>query len=245
MNVIPHVPLLTKQHRFFKDDMPELMYNNSTYDPTNPQTMEKVYAHLDEIIQLINPSDIHIGHDEVEGSFTRKARHKWTAAQKKKWLRQGEKMLPPELFLQHVQEVSSWLDERGIRTWIWGDMLIANEEFPDMRNKNMHGNQGYSKLRPLLPRSTVICDWHYWDTGPEFSSTRAFAELGYEVLGATREKTANIEGFSRFVSDLDEGGSGMIATLWSLVNRESPEEVDRVIRESGRAFWSAKAMPTN
>jgi len=245
MKVIPHLPLLTKQHRFFKDSMPGLMYNNSTYDPTNKKTMEKVYVHLEELIELIEPTDIHIGHDEVEGSFKRKSRQKWTASQKKKWLKEGEDMLPPALFLQHLREVSNWLGDKGIRTWIWGDMLIANAEFPGMRNKNMHGNLGYAELRPSLPKSIVICDWHYWDTGPDFPTASAFADLGHDVLGATREKPKNILGFSRFMTGLDEKGKGMIATLWSMVNRSDPEIVDKVISQSGRAFWTASDSPTN
>jgi len=245
MKVIPHIPLLTKQHRFFKDSMPGLMYNNSTYDPTNKKTMEKVYVHLEELIELIQPTDIHIGHDEVEGSFKRKSRQKWTASQKKKWLKEGEDMLPPALFLQHLREVSNWLGDKGIRTWIWGDMLIANEEFPGMRNKNMHGNRGYAELRSSLPKSIVICDWHYWDTGPDFPTASTFADLGHEVLGVTREKPENILGFSRYMAGLDQGGKGMIATLWSMVNRSDPEIVDDVISQSGRAFWTATGPPTN
>jgi len=235
MNVVPHLPLLTKQHRFFKDTAPELMYNNATYDPRNKETMRRVYAHLNEIIELVQPTDIHIGHDEVEGAFPRRARAKWTAAQRKKWPGPDEEMLPPELFLDSVRQLHAFLEERGIRTWMWGDMLIAYEEFPGMVRRNMHGNKGYKELRSKLPRQIVICDWHYWDSG-EFPTARAFADLGYPVLGSTRERADNIAAFSRYMAGMD--GEGMIATLWSLQNQADPALVDEAIARSGRAFWS-------
>lgn len=241
MQVIPHLPLLTKQHRFFKQDAPELMYNNATYDPRNPETMRRVYAHLDEIIALIQPEAIHIGHDEVEGSFPRKARRKWTEAQQRKWLRPDEQMLPPELFLEHVRNLHGFLAERSIQTWMWGDMLIRYAEFPEMVKRNMHGNHGYAELRDQLPRDIVICDWHYRDEGEAFPTASAFAELGHAVLGSTRERPGNIKAFSRYVAAMEQGGTGMIATLWSLVNRAEPELVDDVIARSGRAFWSGGA----
>ncbi len=242
MNVVPHLPLLTKQHRFFKDTAPELMYNQATYDPRNKETVRRVFAHLEEIIDLVQPTDINIGHDEVEGAFPRIARAKWTAAQRKKWPAADEDMLPPELFLDSVRELHAFLAERGIRTWMWGDMLIAYEEFPDMVRRNMHGNHGYAALRTKLPKDIVICDWHYWDSAA-FPTAKAFADAGHLVLGATRERTDNIAGFSRYVAGMGERGSeskglGMIATLWNLQNQADPALVDDVIARSGRAFWS-------
>ena len=115
------------------------------------------------------------------------------------------------------------------------DMLIAYEEFPGMVRRNMHGNKGYKELRSKHPRQIVICDWHYWDSG-EFPTARAFAELGYPVLGSTRERADNIAAFSRYIAGM--GGEGMIATLWSLQNQADPALVDEVIARSGRAFWS-------
>ncbi len=241
MQVVPHLPLLTKQHRFFKQDAPELMFNNATYDPRNPETMRRVYAHLQEIIELIQPTVIHIGHDEVEGAFPRKARAKWSATQRRKWPRAGEAMLPPELFLQHVRDIRAFLARQSIRTWMWGDMLIRYDEFPGMVRRNMHGNKGYAELREQLPRDIVICDWHYWDEGTDFPTAAAFAAAGHEVLGSTRERPANIAAFSRYVAGMEQGGKGMIATLWSLVNRAEPELVDRVIAQSGQAFWNPDA----
>jgi len=37
----------------------------------------------------------------------------------KKWLNEGEKMLPADLFLQDVLKLHGYLKQRGIETWMW------------------------------------------------------------------------------------------------------------------------------
>lgn len=245
MRVIPNLPLLTKQHRFFKQDAPELMYNNATYDPRNPETMRRIYAHLEEIIELIQPDAIHIGHDEVEGTFPRPVRWKWTDGQKRKWLSAGDNALPAELYLQHILDLHAFLTARSVETWMWGDMLLNRQEFPVLAKHRKGAAADYEKLRTRLPRDIVICDWHYKTESEDFPTTRAFADLGYRVLGATRENPKNIAAFSRYMAGMGDDGMGMIATLWSLVNRAEPELVDDVIARSGREFWAPGAAAIN
>ncbi len=242
MIVVPHLPLLTKQHRFFKQDYPELMYNNATYDPANPETMQRVYAHLEELIELIRPVAIHIGHDEVEGSFRRPRRWNWTEGQKRKWLGPDEKMLPADLYQQHIEDVHEFLARHSIQTWIWGDMLLRYDEIAGVTKANSPLREGFVRLRDKLPRDIVICDWNYKHPGPNCQSVQVFAELGYQVLGASREKPDNIAAFSRYMAGAGDAGRGMIATLWSLVNKAEPQLIDDVISRSGREFWSPAAV---
>ena len=238
MVVIPHVPLLTKQHKFFKSDRPELMYNNTTYDPSNPELYSLVFEYLEELIATLQPVAIHIGHDEVEGIFPRSKGKKWTPLEQRKRLKPGDKPLPPWLFLHHVRKIEAFLAERGVRTWMWGDMLISDREFPGMDGDNLNGNFGYSDIRKRIPRDILICDWHYQYRGPAFSSMLAFVNEGHDVLGATWNDPENIRNFSRFTASLAHRPRGMIATTWFLVRQNEWEAVDKIIEESGRYYWS-------
>lgn len=227
MRVIPEIKLLTHQKKFFQRSHPELMYNGSTYDPRKKEVYAKVFYLLDEIIALIHPDVIHIGHDEVTGHNKHST---------KKHLKPGQKMLPAHLFLQDVLKIHDYLKQRNIETWMWGDMLISPDEFPEMRLKSLHGSaSGYGKaLRGKLPRDIVICDWHYVDKQSEFPSLAVFKNEGFRVLGSTWKSGRTIRNFSRY-SAL-HGADGMIATTWSHVQRKEWDVVDRIINVSGEAF---------
>lgn len=103
MAVVPEIKLLTHQEKLLKDTRPDLMFNPSTYDPRQPETYEFFYKMLAEVISLTEPRFVHIGHDEVS----------------------GVPELPPELFLQDITRIHNFLKKRGIRTWMWGDMLLV------------------------------------------------------------------------------------------------------------------------
>jgi len=100
MEVIPQLALLTHQQKFFQNNYPELMYSKGIYDPRNEQTYVKVFAVLQEVIDIFHRKAIHIGHDEVAGwilpatTFYKKDR--------RIGLGKGEEVFPAELFLDDV-----------------------------------------------------------------------------------------------------------------------------------------------
>lgn len=228
MDVIPEIKLLTHQEHFLRQSYHEFMFNSVTYDPRREKLYtEVVFPVLNEINDLIKPHAVHIGHDEVAGHSERS---------RKKWLRPGEKMLPADLFLKDVLRIHDFLKQRGIETWMWGDMLISPDEFPSMAPRHLHGSaKGYGQeLRKRLPRDIVICDWHYMDKQKDFPSLAAFKAEGFRVLGATWERPETIQNFSRYAAE--HGAEGMIATTWFYVQRKKWGVVNRIIKESGRAF---------
>ena len=227
ITVIPEIKLLTHQEKFFGTDRPELMFNLVTYDPRVHLIYEVVYRYCDEIIRIMRPVAIHIGHDEVAGY------NPWS---QKKMLRSGEQMLPAELFYDDVTRIHAYLKKKGVKTWMWGDMLISSDEFPSMRPNHLHGDApGYGKeLRNKLSRDIVICDWHYNDEQSDFPSLAAIRENGFAVLGATWENLPTIKNFSSFARN--HGGGGMVATTWFYVQRKEWDVVRRIIRDSGEIF---------
>lgn len=230
LDVIPELRLLTHQNVYrFRDVYPELMFNRVTYDPRKEEVYSVFLPVIDEIINLIKPEAIHIGHDEVAGYNQRSI---------DKWLRPGERMLPPELFLMDIERLYEHLKSRGVNTWIWGDMLLAPEEFPTMKVGNLHGSNGYAALRTKIPRDIIVCDWHYYDKQTDFPSALAFAKQGNRVLGATWKRKETIINFSRYVKNLPTNGEGMIATVWGLALKEEMGPLLEVMEYSAWAFWN-------
>ena len=227
LEVIPEIKLLTHQEKFYQDRQPGLMFNQSTYDPRKEETYQRVFSLLGEIIEAIHPKAIHIGHDEVAGI---------NAGSKKKWLREGEEMIPAVLFLKDIFRIHDYLKQRHIQMWMWGDMLISPEEFPKMLSTHLHGfNPGYGKpLREKLPRDIVICDWHYFDDQVDFPSLSVMQTEGFRVIGATWKTEKTIRNFSRYGSQ--HGAYGMMATTWFHVQRKEWDTVDSIIRLSGEIF---------
>ena len=228
MEVIPHIPLLSHQKVFLKKPFPELMYNNRTYDPRNPKVYDVVFPILDEIIDLLHPPAIHIGHDEVVGW---KKKH-----YEKGLLKSGEEILPAKLFLDDTLKIHEYLKSKGVDTWMWGDMLVSPDEFPTMRKGGLHGSaMGYgADLRKHIPKDIVICDWHYFDKQLNFPSLKTFRNEGFRVLGATWKRDKTTRNFSHYAAA--NGASGMMATTWYYVPKKEWDLVEHIINFSGRIF---------
>lgn len=225
IEVIPEIKLLSHQEKLFQQSFPELMYNGVTYDADNEKVYQKVYALLDEIIELVHPKAIHIGHDEVAGMHRQS---------RKKWLKSDEKMLPADLFIKDVVRINDYLKSKGVETWMWGDMLLTSVEFPDLF-KRPRDPAGYGKtLRDKLPKDIVICDWHYGYKMKIFKSAQVLIEEGFRVIGATWKRDETTKNFSQFAAK--NGAYGMMATTWFHVPKGEWEIVDRIIEVSGIQF---------
>jgi Glycosyl hydrolase family 20, catalytic domain/Glycosyl hydrolase family 20, domain 2 len=228
LTVIPEVKLLTHQEKFLKSAYPQYMYNKVTYNPGNRDLYKKVvFPYLDELIRLIKPKAILIGHDEVIN---------W-----KKFLNANDKVLPAKLFLEDVETVYNYLEKKGVKTWMWGDMLLSSKEFPKMLKRHLHAFGDYPQLLSKLPKNIVICDWHYFDIGPTYRSSIVFEKAGHKVLGATWKTWAATSNFSRFLANHPKNSLGMIATLWSYVQKREWPLVEKIVFYSGKVFWNPYA----
>lgn len=232
LNVIPELTLLSHQEKFFGNSHPDLMFNVSTYDPRKPEVYSLVTAYIDEVISLLQPSAIHIGHDELEGFLPERG---FFSKKIIGWL-PDEHSLPSELFLQDVLRIQDYLNVRGIETWMWGDMLLSPKEFPEMLSWRLHGGAlGYGKaLRNQLPRNIVICDWHYSDDQPDFPSLAAMQNEGFRVIGSTWKTSKTTQAFSRYAAQ--HAAYGMMATTWIQVPSKEWDVTERIVREAGEAF---------
>jgi hypothetical protein len=230
MEFIPEIKFLTHQEKFFQRNNLDLMFNSRTYDPQKDEVYQKVFAIIDEIVELCHPKAFHIGHDEVAG---------FSPVSKEKWLNPDEKILPAELFYKDIMKIYNYLKNKGIETWMWGDMLISPDEFsglPAESLKAFHGTlPGYGKeLRAKLPKDIVICDWHYNDDREDFPSLSIMQKEGFRVIGATWAKEKTIKNFSKYASK--SKAYGMMATTWWHVQKRNWDVVEKIIKVSGQYF---------
>jgi len=229
MEFVPEVKFLTHQEKFFQKES-RLMFNSKTYDPRQSEVYKKVFAIIDEVIELSHPKAFHIGHDEVAG-FNLKS--------KEKWLKPDEPVLPADLFYQDVMKIYNYLKTKNIEIWMWGDMLISPDEFLELSSgslKAFHGTlPGYGKdLRAKLPKDIVICDWHYKDDQEDFPSLSVMQKEGFRVIGATWVNERTIKNFSKYASK--HKAYGMMATTWWHVQKRNWDVVERIIKVSGENF---------
>ena len=237
LDVIPAIPLLTHQERFFLNRHPELMWNQFVYNPSKLEVYRLIEPYLNEVISAVRPTAIHIGHDEV-GLRWNKARGGFALSRDA----HDSSVLPASLFLKDVLILHDYLKSKGVKMWMWGDMLVSPEEFPAMLSRHLHGiYPGYGKpLRLRIPKDIVICDWHYWDAQYLFPTVDVFRREGFAVVGATWRKVETINNFSNYARM--HGAIGMIETTWFDPRRNDNiivhrwGELERLIFTSGEIF---------
>ena len=227
LDVVPEFKFLTHQEKFLQTAHPELLYNAVSYDPRKEAVYDIVFAMLDEVIALIGPKAVSIGHDEVVG---------WNPHHARKHLGPGEAMLPADLFLYDVKVLHEFLGKRNIETWMWGDMLLSPEEFPGFASTYFHGNRnGYGKaLRQEIPREIVICDWQYTSNQAEFPSMKVFQDDGFRVIGSVWEDAKTARNFGQYAAH--SGALGMMATTWFYVPQRRWDRVEQILESSAEAF---------
>lgn len=229
---IPELKLLTHQEKLFRKSYTELMYNTQTYDPGNNETKHKIEQVLHEVIELLDPKIIHIGHDEARGVIKRH--------NNKKDLEPAEKPISAELFKSSILFLHSFLKKENIQTWMWGDMFLNRENYLKMFKWSNHGNADFENVINDLPRDIVICDWHYFDNQLEFPSSSFFVKKGFKTFGSTWKKHKTIINFSNFMFNLSRENNGMIATSWFYVGKKDWEIIDDIISFSAEKFWNTK-----
>lgn len=155
------------------------------YNPLNPRTYEVVLPVLDEAVELFGARFVHIGHDEVRNVAPFP------------WSEEGRRLGFAELFVRDTLRLRAHLRSRGVRTMMWGDVLLTNEWAPEFAR---------------LPRDIVMVDWQYHPAA-RYPSLDRFRAWGFPVLGATWYRHDNIASFAR--DALRAGAGGMVRTTWT------------------------------
>jgi hexosaminidase len=194
-----------------------------TFDPTNERSYEILFDVYEEAIELFNPSILHIGHDEV-GRDEKMNGGTWP-------LRNKDGILSPEeMVVSDTLRTVEWLQDRGIRTMLWGDMFLAPGESPDATNAETA--EEAKRMRDALPKDVIFADWHYAPTKPaEYKSLSILQDAGFQSLGCGWYTVDNIRNLTQ--ACIDTNSMGYMQTTWAGFNfmLEGNEE-------SWHQFWS-------
>jgi hypothetical protein len=168
-------------------------------DPENPHTYEVLFGIMQETIDLFGPiQEFHIGHDEVS-TFS-------------KFPKPSSKKSETELLVKNVTTLHDWLKAKGIRTQMWGDMLLHASEVTGGAATAQSPAEAV-KRRAGIPKDVVIADWHYEPSG-DFPSVAVLSRAGFSsVLAATWADPTNIRNFAATAAR--DGGAGLLQTTWS------------------------------
>ncbi len=227
MQVIPQINSVSKGHMLIGNSHPELMLNNYTLDFSKPYTYTLVLDIANEVADLFNSTYLHIGNDELYGYVG-------------KSLGTSDPIMSPEQFAEAITRVHDNLSSRGIKSIMWGDMLLNPSDFPN--EGGCHG--GYNdiyKTADQIPNDIIIADWHYkyWRS-KDFPSVDYFQKKGFPVIGATWDNRDTMNYFSKYIAERQNTSLtyGMMGTIWFPFNRADNYTIDIIIDESAEAFWS-------
>ena len=183
---------------------PDRLYCKS-YCPRHPQVHEVVFALVDEVCDAFNADAFHAGMDEVfyigEEQCPRcKGRNK------------------AELFADEVRTVREHLRPANRQLWLWGDRLLDGK-ITGLGEWEASLNNTAAAV-DLIPKDTVICDWHYNRADP---TAVYFAMKGLDVVSCPWKNpesgTAQVRDMARFressTPQMKKHFLGVVQTSWS------------------------------
>jgi len=176
IEVIPELPSLTHSYYllFGHGELAENMNQPypDTYCPLKPEIYKIYFDVLDEYIDVIHPSVIHVGHDE------------WRMEKDVCELCKGKDY--GQLYADDLNKIHDYLSKKGIKTAIWGDHLL--ESVTEKDHQTWKSSTGYQykipgALRPeqvfkLIPKDILVFNW-FWD---DSNNDKQVSDFGFQQV---------------------------------------------------------------
>ncbi len=176
IEVIPELPSLTHSYYllFGHRDLAENMNQPypDTYCPLKPEIYKIYFDVLDEYIDVIHPSIIHVGHDE------------WRMEKDICELCKGKDY--GELYAGDLTKIHDYLSKKGIKIAIWGDHLL--ESVTEKDHQTWKSSSGYQYKIPgalspeqvlkLIPKDIIIFNW-FWD---DINNDKQVSDFGFQQV---------------------------------------------------------------
>ncbi len=186
IEVIPELPSLTHSYYLLAGHK-ELAENLNqpypdTYCPLKPEIYKIYFDVLDEYIDVIHPTMIHVGHDE------------WRMEKDICLLCKGKDY--GELYANDLKKIHDYLAGKGIKTAIWGDHLL--ESVTEKDHQTWKSSSGYQykipgALRPeqvlqRIPKDILVFNW-FWS---DINNDKQLSQFGLkQVYGNLRPEINN------------------------------------------------------
>lgn len=171
IDVIPEIPSLTHSYYLLSRhrELAEIQDAEwpDTYCPSEPKVYELLFDVLDEYVDVMKPTMVHIGHDEWRMPVGVCARCK------------GKD--PTELYAADVNRIYAHLQSKGVATAMYGDHLIEALRGHKIRHNENRGGEPYDmpgglsaeQVKQLIPKDILIFNW-FWDS----SANEELSEIG-------------------------------------------------------------------
>ncbi len=172
INVIPEVPSMSHSDYLVMaypeiNERPEDKFPD-TYCPSNPKTYEILFDVLEEVIEVFEPKQIHIGHDEL-----------YTAAKCEKC----KNKLPVDLYVEDIIKINDFLKSKSVKASMWCEKFFnglyqgrpcGGAAKPDKDVPELYQCAG------RVPKEIMLFNW-YW---PVVDKTMEFEvqDMGYEMV---------------------------------------------------------------
>jgi hypothetical protein len=226
LEVIPMVNTFSHQDLLLCPAFPGLCLDEETYDPSNPEVYERLFAIFDEVLEVCEPAYFHIGHDWIVKL------HSYPDEEAQK------------MFLDDVRKIHKYLKKKGVQVMMWADMLIPPDRCGGQ--DNCHGHLGnVHEVIDSLPKDIILIDGHYRYRKPEFVTSDYLLSKGFRVIGCVSGDIRVANDFSKYTVDKDERFLGMMVALWGCFEFRSlsPTGPRKNLREAAEAFWRGGVPP--
>ncbi len=233
MEVIPEVPTLSHSDyiclahpeiaEIAEDAYPD------TYCPNHPDTYHYVFDILDEVIEVFEPRQIHIGHDET---YTLGICERCRGTD------------PVDLYVGDIRKIKEYLDRKNIRTSMWAEKLLqayTKDGEPIGGTGTAHLQDGNPwpipalwECRDRMPEGLLYCNW-YWSFGKEHD--RVFHDRSYPMFFGNFD-TADCEDWTERIA---WGCLGAWVSNWGSFEEEYMQRNMQYFNLIGAAdaFWNS------
>ena len=161
IELVPSLPSFTHSYYLLTEhrDLAAVPQNKwpDIYCPSNLKSYSLVYEVYDEYIEVLKPKSVHIGHDELFLPVGVSP--------------QCDDKDIGELFGEDVKKIRDHLALKGIKTQLWGDMLLQSVRghglqknvAPDGWTYYSPGGLTPEQVERLIPKDCLIYNWFWSD----------------------------------------------------------------------------------
>lgn len=180
IELVPVLPSFTHSYYLLTDhrDLAAVPQDKwpDIYCPVNPKSYSLVFEVYDEFIDVLQPTSVHIGHDELflPVDVSPQCNDKEIG----------------ELFGEDVNKIHHYLASKGIKTQLWGDMLLQSVRGTGLQKRTAPDGWTYyspggltsEQVDRLIPKDCLIYNW-FWRDDPGQKSSAEDNEALLDKMG--------------------------------------------------------------